>query len=304
MATGSFTLPMAALLACGLWLLPDGVGAMEWGGLAATGVVAYVMTEWNNRFSLIRIRSRLMSATYLLLMGACPFLHVWDTAMVPVVCMLLAYGLLFMAYQKPRAEGEVFHAFLFTGIGSFFFPPLLLLAPLHYVAMFVQLRVLGWRTFVAGLFGLVLPYWFYAGWLLWQHELGAFLSRWTGAFDFSPPDYACLTLPQEVSFLFLLFFSLTSLAHFVRTSFNDKIRIRMFFYMMLVQELLLIVSVVLLPQHFDVLFRLLVANSAPLLAHYFALARGRWMNAWFIVSLVLLLLLAAFNNLEALWRPS
>ncbi len=299
--TGSFTLPVTSLLACVLWYFSREGGLQHWAGLIVVGVCAYIIAEWNNQNGLLRVRSRLMSATYLVLMAAFSFLHKWEVETLSTVCLLLSYVALFMAYQKPMAQGEVFHAFLFLGLGSLFFPPLLLLAPFFCSAMLIQLRVLNWRTFMAGVFGLLLPYWFYAAWTLWQDCWQQEVLRWTEFFHTPLLDYSSLGEEKLVSASVLAVLSLLSVAHFVRTSFNDKIRTRMLLYIIMVQEVVLVLMLVAWPAHFDTLMYLLVANSCPFIAHYYALARGRWMNAFFIVTTVLVAALAVMNNLN-LWR--
>ena len=77
--TGSFTLPVMALLTLAVWPLHDVADRMQWAGLVMTGLTAYLIMEMNTRNALLRIRSRMMSVTYLLLMSVCPMLHAWDT---------------------------------------------------------------------------------------------------------------------------------------------------------------------------------------------------------------------------------
>lgn len=299
--TGPFTLPVAGLLTCLLWYFSREGGLQHWAGLVIVGVSAYIIAEWNNQNALLRVRSRLMSATYLVLMAAFSFLHQWIVETLSTVCLLLSYVTLFMAYQKPTAQGDVFHAFLFLGLGSIFFPPLLLLTPFFYTAMFIQLRVLSWRTFMAGVFGLLLPYWFYVAWVLWQDSWQQEAERWVGFFHSPLLDYSRLGWEELASFALLAVLTLISVSHFVRTSFNDKIRTRMLLYIIMVQEVVLLLIMVAWPAHFEVLMYLLVANSSPFIAHYYALARGRWMNAFFIATLVVVTVLAVMNNLS-LWR--
>ena len=59
--TGEFTLPVMALLTLPLWALPDWANWSLWAGLVLTGFTAYLIMELNNRNTLLRIRSRMMS---------------------------------------------------------------------------------------------------------------------------------------------------------------------------------------------------------------------------------------------------
>lgn len=283
-------------------MLPDVESLSLAEGLAVTLFTGYLLMEWNNRSALLRVRSRMVSVTYLVLMAACPFLHVSAVSLLPGVPLLLSYHTLSASYQKPRAEGEIFHAFLFMSAGSLVFPPLLLSLPLFFVSMQMQLRSLTWRTFFAGLFGLAVPYWFLVAWAVWNNRLDAAL----GSLPAFPavsglPDYSALDTARLASAALVALFVLLSLVHIFRTSYNDKIRTRMIFYAVIVQEVLYLALLAVCPQWFDELFALLLANSAPLLGHYFTLARGRFMNRWFVVCLLAVVMLGAANYLE-LWN--
>ncbi len=278
-----------------LWLLPDMGSWRLWAGLGMTGLNAYLVMELSNRNSLLRIRSRMMSAVYLVLMAVCPMLHAWNTGMIPTLCFLLSYFTLFSSYQKVRPEGYIFHSFLFAGIGSLFFPPMLVVALAYYVSMLFQLRNFRGRTFMAGLIGLLTPYWVFAAYAIWQNRLDRaflYLLDWIPPFA---PDYNGITQAQWVTAGCLLFFALLAFIHFFHTAYNDKIRTRMFFYVVATQEVVLVTGLVFFPQHLNTILGLFIANSSLLIAHYYALGKGRFFPFWFNVSLAVFVALGVYN---------
>lgn len=295
--TGGLTLPLTVTLTLVLWVLPDTSDSLLWGGAAVTLFTAYMVMELNNRFSLLRIRSRMMSTLFLWLMLACPMLHSWSADAVPMVCLAACYFMLFCSYQQIHPEGYVFYAFLLTGVGSLFFPPMLLLALGHYTSMTFLLRCMNWRSLAAGLLGLALPYGIVAGYAIWQNQLDTAFGYLSGWFVFSAHNYAQLTLCQLAMAVFVTIYAFLGLIHLFRTAYNDKIRTRMLFYVIVTQEVLLFAMLCLLPTHFEALLRLFILNSTPLIAHYLALARGRFFKTWFYVTLVALAALAVLNYL-------
>jgi len=297
----SFTLPVTFVLAAAGWLWSGMRDGGLWAGLLATGLTTYLIMEWNNRNALLRIRSRLASCTFLFLTAACPFLHRWTPEMVTTACFAGAFILLFASYQKARAEGEIFHAFLFIGIGSLFFPPVVATVPLLYFSMALQMRSLTLRTFLAGLTGLLLPYWGYAGWAVWNNKLDETAAHLLLTCRIGPPDYSTVGLNETVTLGYVAALTLLAILHYLRTAFNDKIRTRMCFYALILQVLLLLGMMAAFPQWDIPLLRLLLIAAAPLIAHYLALARGRFMNAWFIFVLLSASALAAYNYLT--WTP-
>ena len=159
MATSTFTLPVVSVLTFILWVTDAAGSRAMWISLLFAALTAYALAEWNNRYGLLRIRSRFVSTSFLLLMCACPFLHTAAESLAPALCLAVSYLLLFACYQQPRSQGKVFHAFLFTGIATMLTPVAWLLVAPQYIFMTFQLRCLTWRTFVAGLLGLAVPYW-------------------------------------------------------------------------------------------------------------------------------------------------
>lgn len=279
------------------WMLPSPRDTMLWIGAGVTVLATYMLGELNNLYSLLRVRSRLVSALYLLLMLAYPALHVWRLEMLTSLCLLAAFFLLFASYQQARPEGPVFHAFLFATVGGMLFPPALVFPAVFYFCMLFQLRSLTLRSFVAGLLGVATPFFLYSSYAILTHRLPSafdFLLSWL---HFERPDYTLLTLPALVTFAVVFLFVLLALIHFFRERYNDKIRTRMLLYVIVSLEVVILCGLVLLPSAFNGLFLLFLLNSAPIIAHYYALARGRFFNFWFNLCFLVLLALAVFNYL-------
>lgn len=302
--TGSWTLPVIACLALVLWMLPDVTSVQLWGGLALTGVVTYVVMELNNRFQLLRIRSRMMSSTFHFLTLLCPALHVWHPHMLSLLCYALSYALLFASYQQVRPEGYVYHAFLLLGLGSLLFPPLLVAGVGYWVSMLFQLRVMSWRSVAASLLGVLTPFWLWVVWLLWHGGIEPLPALFMQAWPAWPPSYSALTLPQLITAGTVAFYLLLAFIYLRRNAYNDKIRTRMLIYVIVTQEVLLLAGMLLLPQAFLTQFHLFLFNSSLLIAHHMSLARGRLFDLWFYLSLLLLVALGVFNYLcHAGWLP-
>ena len=88
--------------------------------------------------------------------------------------------------------------------------------------------------------------------------------------------------------------------HYLRTNYDDKIRVRMILYIYVTQTLLLTAFLVLQPAHYRTTMALLVASACPLIAHYFALSKGILNTIIFVLSLLLTAAMAVLN----LWMTS
>ena len=299
-ATSSFTLPVAVLVTTIVWLLKEPSNLNTWAGLVCMGAASYILIELNNTNTLLRIRSRLISTTFICLAGCATMLHSFSMSHLLVICVTMTYYLLFRSYQKSRSVGYIFHAFVFASIGSLILPQMLYIIPTYYLAMLIQLRSFSLRNFMASLIGLILPYYCYAASLIYKNKLEDILIpfREISVFVLSfPPKFE---EHQKVLLIFVTILSVISIINFYRTSFNDKIRIRMFFYILIVQWLLLTALLCFQPQHFGALMPVIIMNSSPIIAHYFALTNGIFCKIIFILTLLSLIFLTIYN----LWIPS
>lgn len=302
-ATSSFTLPVAAVISTLLWL---GDGCYDWMHLLGWLICAfntYLWIEINNTNTLMRIRSMMTATWYILFMGMADFLHPMQSALFVSCCVLLAYQQLFKSYQMANSVSPVFHAFLCISIGSICFPHLLFLVPFFLWYVNGYLRALSLRSFCAALLGVILPYCFMAAFYLVTGEINLFVDHFYVFVEFKPLDlsnYAAWGGERIFSLILLGVLSLIGSVRYMMTCLNDKIKTRMLFYLLLTQELLLFVFIFLYPQYFDILYGLLVMNSAPILSHYFAFTSSRFSMIFFLLVLAACFCLILMN-LFGLW---
>jgi hypothetical protein len=92
-----------------------------------------------------------------------------------------------------------------------------------------------------------------------------------------------------------LLLSLIAITHQVRTSYLDKIRVRMYYYLIALVQGGLTVLLLLFPEERWTWLLLLITNGAPHIAHYLTLTRGWFTTIVFWLSLTGLILLTFFN---------
>ena len=74
----------------------------------------------------------------------------------------------------------------------------------------------------------------------------------------------------------------------------------MLYQFFITMNLLSAVLLVIMPQHYDFLLRMMIINTSPLIAHFIALTRTRVTNIAFYVITLSALMLTAYN----LWTSS
>ena len=303
-ASSEFTLPLCVILAAAMWWLPQQMFSVRCLlGLILCLLTTFVVMETNAQQHIIRIRTRMMSCVWLVLAASLSFMHPLGEPIVAAAFLCVSYLLLFRSYQRHRPQAIVFHAFLMLGIGSFCAPVMLAMAIPYFLYLAIFLRSLTKRAFWAGILGIIVPYWCYAVWCFVTGNLQSSLDRLTEMAQYEIPTLEAITsMPfvWQVSAAVIILLSIVSIIHYLRTNYDDKIRVRMILYIYLSQTILLIAFLLLQPAHYQTTMALLVASASPLIAHYFSLT-GSWFSTFFFfLSLVLIAGMATLN----LWLTS
>ena len=311
-AESTVTLPAACIATTLLWWLPQGGYSVEYLlGWLLCAVTAYAVMETAATCRLLRVRSRMTSTLLLLLLAVCGFLHPIQSGTLVLACAALAFRFLLQTYDQPYPQTDTWHAYLFWALGSLFWAPLLLLTPLLLWNQGIFLRTLGGKSMAAALIGLLHPYFFWALGALFLGRADTLAAHfdalcapftapcwWQWALDIihtaSADDCWPLLrraflarlqshLPEAAALTLLLLLASTGFIHYVRKSFDDKIRVRASHYCYLTLMCGAGLWLALQPMHFPQLFPLLLLATAPSAAHFVALTHTAWTNAWTLV---------------------
>ena len=289
------------MYALAVWLLCGLVDGHWWVQLGCFALSTYLMVEMNNINALIRIYSRMVSCTFLMLACCACFLFPSLKGTVLQLCFISSIMVLFLGYQDKQSVGITYYGFLLLGIGSMAFVHVLFFVPLLWILMVTQLQSLSWRTWGASLFGLLTPYWFGACWLVYQNDFSLLINHFMQLAAFQlHDDYASLPLHWLIVYAFLLIMAAIGITHYVRKHQGDKIRIRLLYGFFAWTDIFAILFLALQPQHYDSLLRIIIVCTAPLVAHFVTLTSTKVTNIAFCVITGIMVLLTAYS----LWTAS
>ena len=157
------TLPWTAVICLLIWLVGGVITRGWWLQMGVASLAMLMMALLNNVNALIRIYSRMISCSFIVLMTMTAYLWPQLSAGMAALAVTTFYLLLFQTYQDKRAMGMIFYAYAMLGIGSIFWVQLLWLVPVFWILMATNILAFSGRTFFASILGLVLPYWFLGG---------------------------------------------------------------------------------------------------------------------------------------------
>ncbi len=300
-AESRLLLPFVGAYATLVWMAAGIAEGGLWLQFLCFAAASYLMVELNTANALIRIYSRMVSCSFMAMMClVCGDFKSLDGGFAGL-CAVASLSSLLHCYQNRNASGWVFYAFLALSLGSLASVWTLYFVPVVWLLMAFFLSAMSWRTFMASIIGIVCPYWFASLYFFIQSgDITGESNHFAELADFGTvADFSVLTVNQTVTALLVVVLTLTGSVHFIRTSFMDKIRTRMFYYCFMAVSFATVVFLVLQPQRYDLLIRVLVVNASPLVGHFLALTNTRITNIAFVAITAAVVLLTVAN----LWIP-
>jgi len=289
------------MYAAGIWLLGGLLEGMWYAQFAMLLLSTYLMVELNNTNALLHMYSRMVSCTFLALSSMAVFLFPSIGVAVCTLCLIMFCTIIFHTYQDKASPGLTYYAFLCLGIASLVFVKIVYFVPFLWLMMAFSLMAFSPKMLWASLLGLITPYWFTVGIAAYLGKMDWMVSHFASIASFHPVfDYASLSRPQLLSFMFVVLIAMLSIGHYMWKRRLDRIRTRMIYHFFITLDLLIILFIVLQPQHFSCLFAMMIVCTSPLIAHFIAHTNSRLSNVVFYIILTVTLLLTALN----LWTYS
>ena len=296
-AGSRFALPVTTIYAMLMWVAMD-IKTQEWHWLplACYVVAVYLMVELNNTNALIRIFSRMVSCSMLMLTVCTLFLFVDQPVGLTAVCIMVSLTTLFHTYQDPKAAGWSFYSFLGLGLATMVSPQMLWMAVAYWLVMAACLRSWSIRTFLASLMGLTMPYWFALPVLIATGDVHHTWQQLYTVVDFTHvADIEDIDIRRWTALAATVTLGIIGSIHFVRSSVNDKIKTRMLFYSFITMWIAAMVVMVIHTIAFDHILIFMIICISPLMGHFIALTNTKITNMAFIMITVALIVLAQIN---------
>lgn len=293
------TLPIAAVYAIGIWAIAMFGGSpsfFAWPQMACYVTASYMMVELNNSNALLRVRSRMVGATFIIL--SCMYISGFQSLLgsLGLVGIIACILMLFSTYQNQQSAGKTYYAFLALGCSSLLYAEYLYYVPLLWILMISRLNSFSWRTLAASLLGIITPYWFVSLWLFYIWDFTLLTDHLSNLFALVfPTDYSAVTLEQLLVYTFLTVVSLIGIIHFWQYSYEDKIQIRQLFGFFIAVNLLTLLFIALQPQQFNAFIRIVIICASPIVAHFMTLTHSRITNIAFFVILSTCIIITAIN---------
>ena len=300
-AESNYTLPVASVYAVAVWLLCGLMPMQLYPQLAMFAMTVALLVELNNRNALLRIRSRMVSVSYILIWCMANFLFADITAHITALGTAFMLTFLFLQYQDKKATGYTFYTFASIGVVSLFWIQIVFFVPVVWLVMALHIQSLSWKTFAASLIGLIAPYWFAAAYFFIVSDIATPIAHIMAIAEFPKvAAFGDISVGMVAAFAIILLLAGIGFVHYLQESYLDKIQNRMLYYSFAWLNVATLVFIVLQPQHFECLMAMMIVFTCPVIAHFVALTRSRITNIITWIAAALILIVTILN----LWIPS
>jgi len=300
-ATNRFTLVIVSIFAAIVWVMHEFIAQDKEshnlfsltliGGFLLCALAVYLMAELNNRFALLRISSRMLSSSLVMICAAASMLHHLSPSHLMLICAVASYFPMFASYQRPYATTYIFLEFLFVGLASYLFPQVLYLIPFYWIVQ-AMLRAITFRSWVASILGIITPYWFLVTYAYITNDLQLFTDHFNDIITVEMPSYSMLSHKQIMVGAFSLVFFLLGSWDFYQKKHLDKTRIRCNYYAVSLLGAVSFVWLLLQPQYFNLIIPFCLVHTSMLGGHFIALSYGKVQNIITIILTVLVTVLS------------
>ena len=294
-AESSLLLPSASAVYLLVWLFA-GIREYWWLNLALTAATVYIIVELSNANALIRVRSRMVSSTFLVLSSLCLPLHYSLRNTFVMLCLTLSFFLLFSSYQDKRAVRLHYYASFLIGIASLCHTEILLFMPLFWILALTNIQSLTFRTWIASILGILTPYWLLIPWLFINQEPGLVATHFSKLFPKEQVfDTTMIKVNQWITLSLVMVLGIIAAINFWRFNYEDRIRTRQLYGFFAWTVIYSIFLIFLQPQLFDPLIRIITLSMSTFIAHYFSLSRTRMTQIVFYAGSVAIVIAIIYN---------
>lgn len=119
--------------------------------------VAFLIQLVNNSYTLIRVKTKLPAALFIVVVGGFASIHTLHPVYFAAVFTLLGINSLLAIFNNPEPRLDIFNAGLFIAIGSLFYYNLIILLPAFLIAITILRREVSGRDFFTMLIGFIIP---------------------------------------------------------------------------------------------------------------------------------------------------
>ena len=246
---------------------------------------AFLLTQINNRFTIIRTRTFLPVFTFMLLMASWNETHIANSSHLTLTLIIFALFFFFSMSRDRNASEPAFMGSFLISVSSLFINPYIFLIPVCWIG-FIIFQSFSLRTFLASIFGTLAP------WILFLSARYIFLGSFDLQHIFSvTPTFtfniSTISLPVLIYSGAFLFFIIVSILGVFSLSNGDAIHTRNKLNFMTLLLIYLTLLALIFRTQFTLFLPFIALIFSLLFSHPFTLKHNNFYGILFIIFCVL-----------------
>ena len=137
--------------------------------------LAFLIQQINSRYALIKARTKLPIAIYIIIIGGFTSMHTMHPAFFGAIFLLIGIHSLFSIFNNSNTEPEIFNAGLFVALGTLFYFNLIVILPAFLIAISILRRERKWREYLILIIGFLIPVLFALSYAFFTDQLNEIL---------------------------------------------------------------------------------------------------------------------------------
>ncbi|MCD8044209.1 MAG: hypothetical protein LUH10_14245 [Tannerellaceae bacterium] len=260
---------------------------------------ALLIQRTNYVLVLVREKTFFPFVLYILLISTNPDFFPLKSTSLGIFCLILALYILFRSYHNPLSQENSFMTAFLIGIGSLLWIHMLWFLPLFWYGMY-SMKCWNLKTFFASLIGVITVYWFLFGWCILWGDLSVL------TLPFATLGKVRLLMLSEieplgwVTLLWVAVMTIVSSIYILTRKHEESLRARQYLGFLIVFAVFSFLLFFLYEQSSEEFLVAACLPSSILLAHFFAINKGRrifWLYLFFVTIVGILILVRLWGNI-------
>lgn len=270
------------------------LSSSKWMTLILHAITAYMILEIDAVFALNRVRTTFHISSFLFLLTINPTVFNIGPHTVASILILSSLFPVFYSYQNKNSSPRMFYTGLMFSICTMFVPSTIWIAIVYFISI-GYIGILNIKNVLAWIWGAILPYMMLASFCYYFNCTDLFFNSLSELFNIGKINYTSLHLFDILNITAIAILILVSFGHLLHTSFLDKIKTRIFLYIISWIPLLLMLTIFIEPDEATGIISVAYPFISIMIAHLFCYSDSKGGNIFFVVTLTALSALFIFN---------
>lgn len=258
-------------------------------------ILATIVQLLNDRFSFIRIRTKLPATLFVIIVAGYTQLHTFHPVYLAALFLLFAIFNLFSTFEKTKPYSNIFNAGFFIGVGTLFYFNLIVLFPAFFIGILILRRNNNWRGYVILLIGFFLPFIFTFSYAVITEQTLEILKMFEKNIV-TPVNHFCTNIPLHGLFSFLILLTLAGSIRIFMQYDSKNVSTRKYFTMFFIFFIFSMLSFVFVPVASYEMLVIIAIPATYLISKFFVFMKSKFWSELLFLLLIGIVIFVQFSD--------